>query len=258
MREAVSWVGSIELLVLGLLAGVVLLRSSRTAAWGRRWLTALAIAYLLMSTLPVPLLLAKVLTRQYRPLAPGPELNGVSMVVVLAGGSSTVSGYGDQRVGMLGPSTLARVLEGVRVFRMLPDGWIIATGPRAEASDRRLLPDAETMRSAMIAMGVPAGRVLVEAEARNTRDQAVNVGAMLRQHGTTRFVLVTTGIHMPRALAAFRAEGLSPVPGISMYGFEDSGVSGYLLPNPGALQLSQWVLHEYIGLAYYTARGWLK
>src|SRR5512144_3213937 len=124
MRDIVAGIGGIPFLILGLIVGVVLLHRRPTERWGRRWLTVLAIAYWLMSTMAIPALIGSFLTRPFQPLTPGPHLEGVSFVVVLSGGSDTVQGH-DGRAGVLGTVTLARVLEGVRVFHMLRDAHVI-------------------------------------------------------------------------------------------------------------------------------------
>jgi uncharacterized SAM-binding protein YcdF (DUF218 family) len=257
MRDIVAGFGGIALLVLGTLAGVILLRWRRTERWGRRWLTALAIAYWVMSTLAAPTFFVTLLARTYTPLAAGPDLAGVSTIVVLSGGSATVVGQ-DREFGVLTPDSLSRVLETSRIFHMLPDARIVAAGapiPSSPPSDT--IPDALIMRSTLASMGVPADRVVLEVQGHNTHEQARNVAPILRQYGAQRFVLVTSSFHMRRAEACFRAEGLTPIPAISTYGPDESSLGDYLVPNPAALQLSQWVLHEYVGLAYYRMRGWI-
>ena len=257
MRSIVNAFGGVPFLILGLAAGAILLLARRTENWGRRWLVTLAIVYYVMSTLPAPLLLATVLARGYEPLAPGPALDGLTTVVVLSGGSDTVVGR-DREVGLLGRESLSRALEGVRVFQMVRDARIVATGSPDERPDGPApIAEALVMRSALASMGVPEDRVLLETQGRNTREQAVNVAALLRPRGVSRVVLVTSAFHMRRAESAFRAAGLLAVPAVSTSGADDAPIADYIVPSLGTLQLSTWVLHEYVGLAYYRMRGWL-
>jgi uncharacterized SAM-binding protein YcdF (DUF218 family) len=257
MRHIVGALGGTQLLIVALAVGVVLLRWKRMERWGHRWLTALAIVYWVMGTLPAPLLFASVLARGYQPLAPGAPLDGVTTVVVLSAGSTVVVGQ-DQQTGLMTRESLTRVLEGVRALHMLRDGRIVATGPPDESPDADVpIPGALVMRSTLSAMGVPADRLLLEMQGRNTREQAVNVAALLRPYGISRIVLVTSAFHMPRAAGCFRAVGLVPIPAVSASQTSAVPLADYVLPNDGALQLSQWVLHEYVGLVYYRARGWL-
>jgi uncharacterized SAM-binding protein YcdF (DUF218 family) len=47
---------------------------------------------------------------------------------------------------------------------------------------------------------------------RNTREHALNVSAILRARGMTRIALVTSAVHMRRAMRAFSGTGLKVVP----------------------------------------------
>ena len=68
------------------------------------------------------------------------------------------------------------------------------------------------MREVLITAGVPADKVVLESWSRNTREHGPNVGALLRARGVTRFALVTSSVHMRRAVHAFSAEGLQVIP----------------------------------------------
>ena len=61
-------------------------------------------------------------------------------------------------------------------------------------------------------LGVPPDDIIKEEKSTNTRDHAMFVPPLLKQHGIEQFVLVTSQQHIARALAAFRAVGANPVP----------------------------------------------
>lgn len=69
-------------------------------------------------------------------------------------------------------------------------------------------PEAHVMRDMAVAQGVPAGRVHVESQSRNTIQNALLSAPMLTARGWSRAVVVTDAFHLPRALYVFRRFGL--------------------------------------------------
>ncbi|SFI07411.1 YdcF family protein [Albimonas pacifica] len=95
--------------------------------------------------------------------------------------------------------TAARLFAAGRAPRILVTGGAPAGGPATEA---------EAMRRALAARGVPEGAILVEDRARDTLENARFSIPILRAAGVSRVVLVTDRVHMPRALALFRLLGM--------------------------------------------------
>jgi uncharacterized SAM-binding protein YcdF (DUF218 family) len=58
------------------------------------------------------------------------------------------------------------------------------------------------------ARGVPAERIVVEDAARNTFENAIYAGRIIRDRGWARVILVTDAFHLRRALYVFRRLGL--------------------------------------------------
>ena len=100
-------------------------------------------------------------------------------------------------------------------------------------------------------LGVPATAIALENRSNDTHDSAINMAAMAHQRGWTRLVLVTDATHMRRTRAAFVHEGLlvSCEPTM-MWRIDGNGPSNRLA-KLGA------IVHEYVGLLYYRARGWI-
>jgi len=113
------------------------------------------------------------------------------------------------------------------------------------------------MRQALVALGVPDQRILEESASTNTRQEAVNTRVGFADQLGGKFTLVTSPTHMRRALAAFQAVGLQPVPSPA-HDNAVASVSGLqaLLPSLDSLSASSFVLREYMALAYYSLRGW--
>ncbi len=117
------------------------------------------------------------------------------------------------------------------------------------------------MRDELVKLGVPASRILIEERSRNTYDHGMYVPELLRPHGVDRYVLVTSGTHMRRAAAVFRARGVNVVPSLCRRPRRSLPRNALpckaLLPSASGLELTEMVLHELIGIAYYRLRGWI-
>src|SRR6185295_8970327 len=88
-----------------------------------------------------------------------------------------------------------------------------------------------TLRDAMVTLGVPAARLIVETESRDTHDEAVIVAPMLRNLDVEHVVLVTSGTHMRRSLGTFRAQGIRAIPAIARDPLTAIAWSDWVLPS---------------------------
>lgn len=114
------------------------------------------------------------------------------------------------------------------------------------------------MRDLLILMGVPLSAMQLERQARNTRENALYTGEMLRERGVRRILLVTSALHMRRAVPLFEDQGLEVFAAPTDYQrlVDNSLVPGWL-PGVGNLARSSEALHELVGFWFYRWRGWL-
>jgi uncharacterized SAM-binding protein YcdF (DUF218 family) len=111
--------------------------------------------------------------------------------------------------------------------------------------------------------GIPRQRLLTETESRTTFENAINTRPLLEAMNASRILLVTSGMHMPRALGTFRKAladtGIEVVPcSADIHVTESSGPATLgIVPSPGAMSGTQAALHEYLGQFVYGLRGWL-
>jgi uncharacterized SAM-binding protein YcdF (DUF218 family) len=64
------------------------------------------------------------------------------------------------------------------------------------------------MRQFMLDLGVPANALLTEERSRNTRENAEMSAKLLRERGIQKVLLVTSALHMRRAVKLFEQQGL--------------------------------------------------
>jgi len=249
--------GSVTFLLLGVtVGGVGLFGRDRLRRWARAWLAALAVLYWLLSTPLVAGGLEAALSRGHGPLGSAAEAQGAQAVVVLGGGSATYRARGAE-MDVPSASSALRALEGARIYAMLGDPIVFASGGEAEEAGVDN-PESAALRAVLVEAGVPAERVILESDSTDTREQAVELAPILRERGFEQFVLVTSPAHMRRALGVFRAQGLDPIPSASVPRSETApDFTSAILPHPEALRLSQAALREALAHAYYAVRGWL-
>lgn len=111
-----------------------------------------------------------------------------------------------------------------------------------------LMPEAEAMRVVLMTLGIPSAAMLLEVESANTRQNAANTAALLRQRGPNHVLLVTSALHMERARQHFVAQGLKVA--VAPTDFEATPVPlklVHLLPDSEALTGSERAFKELAG-----------
>lgn len=95
----------------------------------------------------------------------------------------------------------------------------------------------------------------IENRSANTAENAIHSAALLKRDGISRVVLVTHAWHMRRAVAAFRANGVSVIPApTAPYIVRYHSFWNEVTPNMNALHASSYALHELVGLLWYRLR----
>jgi uncharacterized SAM-binding protein YcdF (DUF218 family) len=116
--------------------------------------------------------------------------------------------------------------------------------------------EADVVTDLFESLGVPASRLTLEGRSRNTVENAVYSKTLAQPKPGERWLLVTSALHMPRAMGAFRQAGFAveayPVD-YQTNGWHDmldviGGVSRGLVRTDDAL-------HEWIGLIAYRVTG---
>lgn len=156
----------------------------------------------------------------------------------------------------LGPSTLARCQHAVLLHKVAPDRPILVSGGPIDFGDG--VTGASAMKQFLVSCGVPGGTILEEGRSRTTHENATECAKVLRERGVRKIVLVTHAIHMRRAAACFRAEGIevSPSPcGHSATSYEPEFSD--FIPDAWSVNQVDQAWHEWVGLAMYSVRGWI-
>ena len=253
MSEFIGSLGSVTGLLVALVTAVVWLAAAPASRGPRRLLAAIVIVYLALSVHAVSRVLSWPLRRGFHSFELQDAPPAPHAIVLLGAGARTVHGRSG-KLGVLSLGGASRVLEAARVFRVLNGPLVVSSGGTTDGRD--MIPESETMKTALVELGVPGERIVLEAASKTTRDEAMLTAEILRRHGIGSCILVTSDLHMRRALASFRHEGLDARPAIARDPLDAQRTWLSLLPTPQGIDYSREVVHDYVGLLWYWARGW--
>jgi uncharacterized SAM-binding protein YcdF (DUF218 family) len=150
-----------------------------------------------------------------------------------------------------------RILHALRIFRAGKAPLIVISAGNLPWQPA-VVPEAQLIADLLVELGTPRAALILETKSRNTRENAVNTAAIFKEHGWRNGLLVTSGAHMPRALAAFQKVGLSVTPAATDIHAGPFLFPGFLdlLPDVKALAGTTSAIKEMIGLWVYRLRGW--
>lgn len=171
-------------------------------------------------------------------------------IVALGGGLA-----GPARPGVpLSAASTERLFAALAAARAWPEAMVLFSGGDPDGGE---VSSGTRMAEEALRLGLSPERILVERQARTTRENAVYGAGVLRQHGFKRVALVTSAVHMPRALASFWHEAFvclpvkASAPGVARWH------PALLVPDAQALVRTTGAVHEWLGLAWYRYKGWL-
>lgn len=237
-----------SLIVLLLLAGLAL------SAWRRRWgfrLIALAAAaYIIAGFSPLGHWLMIPLEDRFE----RPDLSApVDGIIVLGGSIDTVVSKG-RGVTALNEAA-ERLSEGAALARRFAAARLVFTGGAADILYDGMT-EAGAAKALFVRLGVAPRRVLLEARARNTAENAAFTRDLVRPEPGGRWLLVTSAFHMPRAVGAFRAVGFAVIPWPVDYRTRGEPDAWRLFPRASeGLRRVDLAAKEWAGLLAYYVTG---
>ena len=121
--------------------------------------------------------------------------------------------------------------------------------------------EAETVYDALIAMGIPDSVLLAETKSRNTYENATFSAELIAENypdGAT-CVVITSALHVSRALGCFRKAGLNPCafPAEHLARSNKTYWIEWLRPESSALQNWERLINEWVGIVMYRINGYI-
>lgn len=233
---------------------VVLLAVAAVWLWcaprAGRWFTTLLVACaVLIGSIPFGEPILRDIENTY-PIPVLPER--VDGVIVLAGFVWPESSASHHQIQMNDKST--RLFEFMVLAHKYPNAKLVFTG----GSGNPLMQDAreaDYVKQLWIDMGLDPARVIWERDSRNTYENAVNSKALAQPKPGENWVLITSAVHMPRAVAIFEKQGWKVIPYPVNFITTDTPMWQREFSVSGNLWLLSEAMKEVIGRWAYQVTG---
>lgn len=147
-----------------------------------------------------------------------------------------------QYVLLLGGDFQNRAHEVLRLYEKMDNLKVITSG----FAGAKKISDAQEAKERLIQLGIKEEDILIQATPQDTYEEAVEVKKLV---GNEPLIVVTSAIHMPRAMLIFKNEGLNVIPAPTDFLYQEE-VSFYKMINAQHTLNTQKAVHEYIGLVY--------
>jgi uncharacterized SAM-binding protein YcdF (DUF218 family) len=205
-----------------------------------------AALFILIGVAPLSSVLARPLENRY-PRRPLPAQ--ITGIVTLGGGLGTSSLLTRGAPGTA-PS-LDRLVSTYELARRHPEASIVFSGGWGQYAD------AIAARNDFQRMGLDPARLVLEDRSRNTYENLAFTQAIARPRPGETWVLATSAIQLPRAMAVARRVGWTMIPWPTDYRTDSRSpwLYGGWFAIGANLRLADEVAHEWLGLAAYGAAG---
>ena len=192
------------------------------------------------------------LERSY-PYQSAMQMPEADAIVVLGG--NTANGRANWFLPYDRDKAVVRVDTATDLYRAGRAPKVVLSGGALEGD----VSEARGMAHQMRQNGVPEQALILENSSRTTYENAALTEETLKQHEIRKILLVTSALHMPRAMAAFSKQGVEAIaaPAPPQIVLPADGSVEPWIPNERAFDASRSIIKEYAGLFVYWLRGWV-
>jgi uncharacterized SAM-binding protein YcdF (DUF218 family) len=235
-------------ILLGLVGTALLF--TRFAHAGRRLVVASFAFILLTGIFPLGGALTYVLEQRFPPWDPA---RGAPDGIIVLGGAidpDMSAAHGETALN----DSAERLTSVAELARRYPSARVVYSGGSGSLFAEAMEADYATRL--FESFGIARDRISLERRSRNTAENATFSKELVNPKPGERWLLVTSGFHMPRAVGTFRKAGFP----VEAYPVDwHIGDVGSLMPSigtlAGGLGAIDLAAHEYIGLLVYWATG---
>jgi uncharacterized SAM-binding protein YcdF (DUF218 family) len=245
MREFLSlMINPVPVLYLLLLVGFILFGLNRKRI-GKIFLLIAGIWFFIITTPFLPKVIVKSLENKYPQLSDSSikSLPDSCNIIVLGGGHNYNKNLSPNN--QLTLTALSRLVEGIRIHSMIPGSKLILSG-YAKGSE---LSDALVYYQTALILGIDSTSMVLQSSPSNTQMEAEEY---LKNFGKENdLILVTSAIHMPRAIMQFRKAGINSIAAPANFFLKKIPISPLVwIPSSGNIVMMEAAIHEYVGIIW--------
>ncbi len=141
---------------------------------------------------------------------------------------------------------MQRLISAVTLWKRTPSATFVIAGGGPFA-----IKESEVLAHLAEQLGVPETSIVREGHSLTTWENAQQL-RKLQPPLPDRIWLVSSAIHLPRAMTSFRAAGFDPCIHVSDRDYLSLQGIGYFMPQSSALRKSEMAIHELVGQALYA------
>ena len=243
MREILDYLLGVYPVVL-ILVFIAWLAAPRRSRRLTRW--TLLVTWLGLVVIGAPPVATGLNTLLARAAPPPDRQRPPDLIVVPTGGIISLS----DGTSFPGSTTVQRIMAGLAAQRQ----WaapVLLTGGSPDGGP----PESEVTVDSLDLVVDDA--LMIETESQNTCENAKAAAALAAEFDISRVLVVTSGLHIMRAAACLRHQGLTVYALTSDIVYDPTGIWGYL-PSHRSMAVTMASLRELIGIGYYQISGVLS
>ncbi|TDT69716.1 uncharacterized SAM-binding protein YcdF (DUF218 family) [Hypnocyclicus thermotrophus] len=219
----------------------------------KHYIFILSIFIYIFSIEPTKDFVIKPLESKYPTITKKTELDNIDIYVVLGSGINDYAPLNFNTNGTPTRAALARIVESIRLYniskkKIIFSGGIVFNGKISEA---------EIYKKIAIDLGVNTNDILIETKSKTTYENLKNIKEILNNYNYKKIGLITSAIHMNRAINSAKKLKLDilafPCDYHSRY--TSYNISSFI-PSYDNMKYIRDAIWEYIGVIYYNLKSY--
>ena len=151
--------------------------------------------------------------------------------------------------------TTTRISRGAELYAEKRAPMILVSGAALDGGTS----EAQSMARYLKSVGIADKNILLEEQSYTTRENAIYSAQKLKEQQLNEVLLVTSSLHMARAMASFQKQGVNVIAAPLAPQITKPNESWLAIWQPSyqSLNASRSIIKEYVGLLVYWLRGWI-
>ncbi len=198
--------------------------------------------FFLITMQPFASIFINSLENDYECLLDSNKIKSAEYIIILGGGYSDYANM--PASSQLGVSSLARLVEGIRLKKINPSAQLIFSGGKQFNENNT---QACLLNKAYLSLTNDTVKNILNEQAHNTKSEADEAFKLI---GKSKLILVTTASHMPRSVYLFNKMGCNVIAAPCDFTVKDLDYFPSF-PNGMSIHQTEVSIHEYVAIFGY-------